>query len=458
MKKDVIAIFDIGKTNKKLLLFDESFSLLFQNEIVFDEIMDDDGFACEDIDRLLKWINDSILGVVFGNDFEIKAINFSTYGATLVFLDENGNRVAPVYNYLKQMPDGLLDNFYAQQGGIEEFSRKTASPALGMLNSGLQIYWLKNTKPQIWYRVKHILHLPQYISYIHTGKILSDYTSIGCHTALWDFDKMKYHRWLGNEQIDLPAPAANSTVFKKNVNGKWINIGIGIHDSSASLVPYLKAASGNKFILISTGTWAINMNPFSHEPLTADQLKKDCLCYLSIDKQQVKSSRLFLGHIHEINALKLSDHFKCSTDEFKKVKTDEALLKQIMLENKSTFFPNGIPDDYVADFEHIEMFESFGNAYHQLMFELAKFETEAIQLVLEKKDKIEDIYITGGFVKNDIFCSVVATLFKDKKVYSAEIYNATALGAAMAISPNVDMDKVKTNLERIKPIEFQVAI
>jgi hypothetical protein len=35
------------------------------------------------------------------------------------------------------MPAEILDDFYKTYGGVEEFSRKTASPASGMLNSGL---------------------------------------------------------------------------------------------------------------------------------------------------------------------------------------------------------------------------------------------------------------------------------------------------------------------------------
>ena len=58
-----------------------------------------------------------------------------------------------------------------------------------MLNSGLQLYWLKKTKPEVFKKIKYSLHLPQYLSYIFTGIPLSEYTSIGCHTALWDYEK-----------------------------------------------------------------------------------------------------------------------------------------------------------------------------------------------------------------------------------------------------------------------------
>ncbi|MEI6088792.1 MAG: carbohydrate kinase, partial [Bacteroidota bacterium] len=51
----VIAIFDIGKTNKKLLLFDEHYKLVWESSNQFDEISDEDGFPCENIDALTSW-------------------------------------------------------------------------------------------------------------------------------------------------------------------------------------------------------------------------------------------------------------------------------------------------------------------------------------------------------------------------------------------------------------------
>ncbi|MBN2519515.1 MAG: hypothetical protein JXB17_03340 [Bacteroidales bacterium] len=454
MKKSVIVIFDIGKTNKKLLLFDEWLNLIYENEVVFEEITDDDGFACEDMEKLEKWIKDSLESLVSKNDYIIKSINFSTYGATIVYLDKNGKRVTPIYNYLKPMTEGLLDEFYPKYGGVEEFSRKTASPALGMLNSGLQIYWLKYTKPKFWGKTRYILHLPQYISYLYTGEKVSEYTSIGCHTALWDFDNMRYHRWVKDEDINLPDPISNSTVFDFNIKGRVIKVGIGIHDSSASLAPYLSVFKEYKFVLLSTGTWAINMNPFSRDPLSAEELKKDCLCYLSVDQQQVKSSRLFLGHILEINVSKLCEYYKVDENEFKSVKTDEEILKTILKTNKFLFFQSGIPQDYYGDFKVLKQFTDFKSAYHQLIYELSRFEAEAIDLIFDNNDTTKEIYITGGFAKNDIFCRLLATFFSHKNVYSAELHNSTALGAAMVVNPYESSIKENIKLEKRKPIEL----
>ena len=52
----VILIFDIGKTNKKLLLFDEAYNMVYESIEQLQEIKDEDGFEGEDIIKLKEWM------------------------------------------------------------------------------------------------------------------------------------------------------------------------------------------------------------------------------------------------------------------------------------------------------------------------------------------------------------------------------------------------------------------
>lgn len=193
MPKPVIAIFDVGKTNKKLFLIDENYSIVYERSARFVETVDEDGEPCENLESLRSSVYDSLHQVLQLKEFDVRAINFSTYGASFVYLDENGNPLTPLYNYLKEYPEALKKAFYAEYGGEEKISLETASPILGSLNSGMQLYRLKNEKPEIFKKVKWALHIPQYLSYLITGKAVADITSIGCHTQLWDFNKSEYH-------------------------------------------------------------------------------------------------------------------------------------------------------------------------------------------------------------------------------------------------------------------------
>lgn len=440
---EVIAVFDIGKTNKKMLLFDRDFKVVKQHEEKFPVVQDDDGFECDDIDLITSWIVKSLNETIADGSFQLAGVNFSTYGASLMFLDEGGARLTPVYNYLKEVSPSITENLFAAYGGKDEFCRKTASPALGLLlNSGVQILWLKENKPQVYREVKSILHFPQYLSYVLSGKIVSEPTSIGCHTFMWDFDQMCYHAWLKDNQIELPQPITNDIVFESQIGEGSVLVGTGIHDSSASLVPYLKG-SDEPFILVSTGTWCITMNPFNSEPLTANQLEQDCLCFLSPDKQQVKSSRLFMGHFHEVWAARLAEHFQTEVGRFKTVACDEKLIRNAkkQFQSKSYFFPNG-----KESFEEglkaadLSVFANYEEAYTKLMIDLTELSIAAIQLVVPKNDSTRNLYVSGGFARNPIFIYLLKQHFSGKEIITSEIDNASALGAALVIAEAVGFE------------------
>ena len=42
---NVVAIFDIGKTNKKVFLFNEHYQIVWEKSINLEETVDEDGFA-----------------------------------------------------------------------------------------------------------------------------------------------------------------------------------------------------------------------------------------------------------------------------------------------------------------------------------------------------------------------------------------------------------------------------
>ena len=439
MKKELVLIFDIGKTNKKILLFDIGLKILHEEECVFEEIADDDGFKGDDIERLERWMLDACARFIKDERKVLRGINFTTYGASLMYLDDKEKRLTPVYNYLRPMPVGVLEPLYESYGGEAEFCRKTASPALGMLNSGFQALWLKKKKPEIFRQVKTILHFPQYLSYLLTGKVSSEHTSIGCHTGLWDFDRMSYHPWTKQLGDTLPEPESVETTYPSTFFDTSVPVGIGIHASSSSLVPYFMS-SQDEFILVSTGTWCISMNPFNSDPLTADELKKDCLSFMSIRQKPVKSSRLFLGRIHDVNVERLTKQFGVDDSAYKTVALDKAMIRALNQKNqgKRVFFTEGMPEDYVDLSVGKEHFSSFEEAYHQLIIDLVDLTLESIDLIIAKEDRSKNIYISGGFSKNPIFLALIASHFPKKHVFTSEVANATSLGAALVLWKGID--------------------
>lgn len=137
-KIPVVAIFDVGKTNKKLLLFNEQYQVVFERSARFIETVDEEGYPCENLDSLRLSIFDSLREIFADKRFELRAVNFASYGASLVYIDANGTSLTSLQNYLKPYPQQLKDEFYNKYGGQDVFAARTASPVLDSLNAGMQ--------------------------------------------------------------------------------------------------------------------------------------------------------------------------------------------------------------------------------------------------------------------------------------------------------------------------------
>lgn len=461
-KKKVTAVFDIGKTNKKFFLFDKNYQEVFRDYTNLPLTEDEDGYPTEDIEQLMQWMKTTFHSILESEEYEVKAINFSTYGASFVHIDHEGNVLTPLYNYTKPIEKEITDEFYAKYGGELKIARDTASPQSGFLNSGMQLYWLKKKYPETFAKIKYSLHLPQYLSFMFTGIPVTEYTSIGCHTNLWDFDKADYHDWVYAEGIDrlfgpiVPTDASINTVY----NGKKIKIGVGIHDSSSALLPYI-LSKNNPFLLLSTGTWSISLNPFNEQSLSEEDIKNNCLNYLRVDGKRVKASRFFMGNEYRLQVQKLGDYYEKDYGYHRNVTFDEDLYLKL-IENPSIYFKfEGISLQRKEILKtDLKPFKTFEEAYHQLMIELMDLQLHTIKNAIGNTE-IDTIYIDGGFTDNDVFMKLMALHFNNFKVLSTQSPLGSALGAAMIISKKqIDSSFLKENyrMKKLVPLILKTLI
>ncbi|HTI12544.1 MAG TPA: FGGY family carbohydrate kinase [Puia sp.] len=450
---NVIAILDTGKTNKKMFLFDENYKIVWEQSTSFSETTDEQGDACEDVDKLTAWVKDAYRELQQLKDFEIKAVNFSAYGASLVHIDKAGLPAAPLYNYLKPFPDGLKKKFYDKYGGEVTFSMLTASPVLGSLNSGMQLYRIKEEQPELFDRIRCSLHLPQYVSFLITGQRYSDITSIGCHTNLWNFSQDHYHEWVYREGITdklaplmsstsvvtIPRPSAIAATGPSSRADRLpggLPVGIGLHDSSAAMIPYLESFQ-EPFVLISTGTWCISMNPFNKAPLTVAELQKDCLCYMSYQGRPVKASRLFAGYEHEQQVRRLGSHFNKAAAYAATLAFDPDIVSFLRARDQEQESPAADAPLTASAFSKRELnnYANYEQAYHRLLMDIMEQQVASTQLVLEGTP-VKRIFVDGGFGRNQVYMHLLAAAFPHIEVFAASIPQATAMGAALAIHPH----------------------
>lgn len=456
---DVTAIFDIGKTNKKFFLFDSAFREVYRSYTRFEETTDDDGAPCDNLEKLTEWMRTTFAEALADPRFDIRRLNFSTYGASLVHIDETGAPVTPLYNYLKPIPTDLLDRFMNQYGPPEDWQAQTASPLMGMLNSGLQLYWLKYYKPELFGRVHRSLHFPQYCAYLFSGNARTEYTSIGCHTGLWHFKEKDYHPWVYAENLDsyMPPLCPTTSATPVRFGNREVMVGVGIHDSSAALLPYI-LANEKPFLLLSTGTWNIALNAFSTQVLNEDDLTNDCLNFLRVDGMPVRAARLFLGNEYKIWARELASYYGRLYETHRSVAFDPAIHHQLQSITNPVFQWKSMkhPGETISatTTAPLKQFTTYEMAYHQLMRELTQAQCQSLKLAQGQSD-IRKLYIDGGFVDNTLFLRYLAEALPGYTIITTESPLGSALGAAMAIhnravDPEFILDHFSPQLQ--KPI------
>lgn len=450
-KTPVIAVYDVGKSNKKFFLFDEGYRIAHAETIQLPETWDDDGFPSEDIPALSSRVQQTIRRAAGSREYDLKAVNFSAYGASLVHLDAADRVTAPLYNYLKPFPETIAKEFGAAVGNESAFMQETGAPVLGFLNSGLQLYWLKKTKPQLFQQIRCSLHLPQFISFLVTGKKFSEITSLGCHTALWNFVRQDYHRWVYTEGLEhVLAPLISSSYTEQIViQRKQVTAGPGLHDSSAALLPYLRICH-EPFVLISTGTWNISLNPFNNTLLTATDLENNCLCYLNEKGAPVKASRLFAGYMHEQSVAAIATHFNLQPVFYQSIQWDPQYMVQAAKPEAGKYNVKALTDDCNVFRDcPLGSFSSATEAYYYLIGLLVHLQRESVRRVVHDTS-IKKIFVDGGFSHNPVFMHLLASAIPEFDVYAASVPQASAIGAALAIHAQWNKRELPENLVQLR--------
>lgn len=447
--QDVSLILDIGKTNKKLILFDRTLEIVHESSVSIPELEGRDGLVYDDVEQMLAWLEHSFRQIGQAKKYSVRAINVTTFGATVVHLDARGETATPVYSYLSEVSESVhrqfLDRFSALPGGFA----RLATPPLGkFLNVAKQLFWLDTQHRKLAGGIAHTLFLPQFFVYRLTGKIFSEATSLGCHTGLWDFEAgqpsqaaLSALHW----QKKLPKIVSGDPFFTlepafRDMLGATdeVIVGSGLHDSSSALAPFSKTLREN-FVLVSTGTWIIAQNPGANFQLSAQDLAEDRLYYLTPQQKPVRAARLFAGREHELQLQRIADFFGKMPDQSitSSPQQLEASFFGFFAESgERSLLPEALhgsgpfPRCHTGNWD-LSQFESAEEAYARLCLDLAVLASYCIDSVAS--EETTGIVVDGGFARNAWFVHLLAMLQAPKKVMLTEVAQATAMGAALML-------------------------
>jgi L-fuculokinase len=423
MGEKLLAVFDVGKTNKKFTVYNSNLAAIYSETVRIGEI-EVSGIVCDDIDSLTAWVKTKLA------DWRSKlsAVAVSTHGATLALLDAEGRLAMPVISYNHEVGERVKQDFFEEFGSPEELYERTGTPPLGqLLNAGIQLYWIRREFPERYARAKRILFLPQYVIHSFSRLEAAELTSLGCHTYLWDLAESGWS--VVAEGLDVPfrSPTIRS-VWERLGEAEGVVVTPGIHDSNAALLPYLVRERGG-FVLASTGTWCVLMYPGAPFSPSREDIYRDVLYYVDAYGRPVKAARFKCGFEfeHYVNLLK-----RTFGGDPLAVGLDRRLAVEVLKAGEAFFVPTLTPG--TGQFPRskgrvVGCLTDLVRAYHYLNLSLAVQTWHALKLLTGGR-KVK-VYVQGGFAKNDVYLAYLATLARWSEVIKGEYPEATSLGAAL---------------------------
>lgn len=450
----LIAVFDVGKTNKKIVLFDRAMQIVESVQQQFGP-EERTNLDVEPLHNIRNWFLDTLSSL--SKRYTIAAISVTTHGGNFVGIDCRGNMTFPVLSYTNEPGKAFQDEFYETMGDPQELHVACATPPFeNFINQGKNIYFVKNNFPEAFAATCRILNYPQYFGYILTGNMATELTSIGCHTYLWDFQTWGWSsvaKKLGVDRLypgemkrpyEILGTVSAEVVRKTGLHPDTI-VTVGSHDSNASLIPYMITSSSD-FLLNSTGTWCVALHPEREAKITGRDTGKLILYNISVFEKPVRTAIFMGGTEFETywNMLK-------SYHGLDRLPPFQPRLYREVLKDSSCFifpgivkggvqFPNSKPGVYenqnfypLADIESgcriPEFFKRPNYAYAVLNISLALQSAEAFKNTHIGRET--EIVTTGGFTKNKDYNALLKALLPENNVSTSSITEATALGASL---------------------------
>jgi sugar (pentulose or hexulose) kinase len=415
MMSKTVAVLDIGKTNAKLALFDEG-RLVFEKSAP-NRVLPGPPYPHEDVDGAFAFLLAALRDA--GRAQRIGAIVPTAHGAAGALIGEHG-LAAPVMDY--EFSD--VEQIEPDYAKIRPSFLETLSPKVPAgLNLGRQLAYQKWRCSDLFAKATHFLPYAQYWAWRLTGVAAAEVTSLGAHTDLWTPRQGHVSalvKALGVESLIPPLRQAFDPLgsIKPEIAAATglapdTPVFCGIHDSNASLLPYLVSRRA-PFTVLSTGTWVILMCV----GLSLDHLdpRDDTLANVDALGRPTACGRFMGGREYAVIASGGGN-------------PDFSAIARIIASGAMAlpcFSGQGGPYAATKGVIHGEVNAGDRSTLATLYCALVS------DLMLTRMGAdAGDLIVEGTFAKNPVFCALLGALRPQQRVYAAEDTAGTARGAAM---------------------------
>lgn len=420
-------VIDMGKTLAKASLWNRAGRRLDQR-VRANAPVTVDGVRCLDAAGIGAWLT-GVLAAWAAHPIE--AIVPVGHGAGVAVL-RDGALAFPPLDYEADIPADVMARYH----GVRDPFGVTGSPALPHgLNLGAQVWWLDRQRA-----LDGAVLVPwaQYWGWFLSGVAVSEVTSLGCHSDLWEpaagaFSPMA--RRLGWDAKFAPLARAGDVIGTVRAElaaatglSRDVRVLAGLHDSNAALYAArgFAGVAQSEATVLSTGTWFVAMRrPEGDAPVLPEG--RDCLVNVDLEGSAVPSARFMGGR--EIEVIAGEAGVDSAADQ-------AALLAAVpgLLSAGAMLLPTLAPG--CGPFpDHLGRWlaePQDGLARRAAACLYAALVTDA---ALDLIGARETLLVEGRFAAADVFVRALAALRPDIRVFVADSASDASFGALRLVDP-----------------------
>ncbi len=440
-----VAVWDVGKTNAKICVLDPVEGRVLEDRSKAVAALPGPPYSHLDTESLWSWFKESAAELAQGHD--IGSIVTTAHGASAALLAEDGSLALPVLDYEDEGPEEAEEEYAKVR---PPFSETLSAPLPCSINYGRGLHWLSLRFPEEFARARQVTSYTQYWSWRLCGVAATECTTIGSHSDLWNPPEGRFSSLvakMGWERLFPPMRRADEvlgTLLPEVADETGLppdcSVRCGIHDSNASLLPWLVSRKP-PFTVSSTGTWVINLAVGA----STDGLDpaRDCTTNVSMYGDPVVTTRWMGGREHAL--ITEGAGGEAGAGDLKAAMESEGLM---LLPNQGgqagPFIDRGQDPNEELRSAPGPIRRAAAALYCALMLDVS----------LDLCNNTGDVIVEGAFSRNELLLRIAAALRPGADVLVSEDVTGTTTGAARLAAPDLPAPRTR----RVEPLDSGEAL
>lgn len=276
LRKGYFCAIDLGATSGRIIIVPDDGGDMEEVRRFPNTIIEKEGRYFWDIDFLVNEIKTGLRELSQRTDIQILSIGVDTWGVDMVFLDNEGKPLVPPRAYRDPYTNGMIERF-GERMPLKEIYERTGIQFLAF-NTLFQLFACKEESYEPFLHAAHYLFIPDYISYVLSGRMVCEYTILSTSQFLNPYTKQidrKLIEAAGARMECFPEIVMPGEVLGK-VKTEIADFGYDVpvvavagHDT-ASAVAAVPAEEGEGYAYLSSGTWSL-MGIVSDKPIISER-------------------------------------------------------------------------------------------------------------------------------------------------------------------------------------------